>query len=441
MKKIQYIILSLALIIVATSANAQKESDTPSGTLSPYSQMGLGLLSEPQTGFNAGMNNISIGMRGHADVNTGNPASYSAVDSLSFIFDAGVSGQITNFSQNGNKINRKSACIDYVVALFRVTKGLGVSFGFQPYSQVGYDYKEIKYINDNPTQQYANYYHARQGGIQQYYVGFGWSPVKYVSIGANGAYFHGDIDRYVYNTSADETTDKYTKSYEINISSYKLDAGLQVMIPIGKRDQLTLGGTYGFGHKLNADQNLYYIHTTTATSELDTVKYVAQNAFSIPHTFGAGISYQHGSKWRIGVDASLQKWSYLKYPVFKEGNNGTKGFVMSDNYFVDRKRLAIGGEYCYNDMSRNFFDRIRYRLGASYTTPYYNIGSNKGPREISVSAGLAIPIINGYNNRSIVNVAFQWVNTEAASLIKENTFRLKIGFTFNERWFMTWKVG
>lgn len=129
----------------------------------------------------------------------------------------------------------------------------------------------------------------------------------------------------------------------------------------------------------------------------------------------------------------------MSYPVFQENSNG-KGFVMSNNYYMDRQRMTVGGEYCTNEVSRNFIDRIRYRVGASYTTPYYKIGNVDGPKELSVSAGFVLPIVNGYNNRSMLNVSAQWVKTDAPGLIKENSFRIKIGFTFNERWFMKWKV-
>ena len=48
--------------------------------------------------------------------------------------------------------------------------------------------------------------------------------------------------------------------------------------------------------------------------------------------------------------------------------------------------------------------------------------------------------MNGWNNRSILNISGQWVHQSAKSLITENTFRINIGLTFNERWFMKWKV-
>ena len=64
----------------------------------------------------------------------------------------------------------------------------------------------------------------------------------------------------------------------------------------------------------------------------------------------------------------------------------------------------------------------------------------KGPRELSISAGFGIPLVNTWNNRSTLNISAQWVNRSADNLIRENSFRLNIGLTFNERWFAKWKV-
>jgi hypothetical protein len=91
-------------------------------------------------------------------------------------------------------------------------------------------------------------------------------------------------------------------------------------------------------------------------------------------------------------------------------------------------------------MSRKLLHRVHYRLGAGYATPYYKINGLDGPKEISVSAGFGIPLQNAYNNRSVLNISAQWVNTSATGFIKENTFRINVGLTFNERWFAKWKV-
>ena len=145
------------------------------------------------------------------------------------------------------------------------------------------------------------------------------------------------------------------------------------------------------------------------------------------------------NRLRIGTDYQLQKWAETGYPEYKV-NNGLPSYTLNESYYDDRQKFTFGGEYCKNVNSRKFLDRIRFRAGASYSTPYYYINGKEGPKELSVSAGFGIPITNLWNNRSILNVSGQWVRTEASGLIKENTFRINVGITFNERWFMKWKV-
>ena len=91
-------------------------------------------------------------------------------------------------------------------------------------------------------------------------------------------------------------------------------------------------------------------------------------------------------------------------------------------------------------MSRNFFNRVHYRVGVSYATSYIKINGNEGPKEISAGIGFGLPIINAINNRSILNISAQWVRSSAKNYITENTFRINIGLTFNEVWFMKWKA-
>ena len=107
--------------------------------------------------------------------------------------------------------------------------------------------------------------------------------------------------------------------------------------------------------------------------------------------------------------------------------------------FNDRHKINVGAQYCKNASGRSFGDRIRYRFGMGYSTSYIKINDQKGPREISVSAGIGLPIVNVYNTRSMLNVSFQWVNTNATGMIRDNTFRINLGLTFNERWFAKWK--
>lgn len=409
-----------------------------SGTNSPYSQYGLGLLNEQSSGFNRGMNGLGLGFREHNQVNYLNPASYSAIDSLTFIFDAGLSGQLTNFSENGQRINAKNADFEYAVAGFRVFKHVGVSFGIVPFTNVGYNYSISDFLDGDRNTTYTNTYNG-SGGIHQVYVGAGWEFVKGLSVGANIAYLWGDIDRSVVNSYSDGYINTLSKYYTATVSNYKLDIGLQYSFNLNKKNALAVGLTYGLGHKLNADPTCMVISTNSNTGVADTTSFTVNNGFELPTSYGAGLMWNHNNKLKVGADFTLQKWGGIKYPVYRVIND-EQSYELTDDYYSDRYKVTFGGEFCNNEMSRSFFDRVRFRAGVSYATSYYKINGLDGPDEISASIGFGIPIINAYNNRSFLNVSGQWVHSSAKGMLTENTFRINVGITFNERWFMKWKV-
>lgn len=409
-----------------------------SGTNSPYSQYGLGLLNEQSSGFNRGMNGLGLAFREHNQVNYINPASYSALDSLTFIFDAGLSGQITNFNENGHKINANNADFEYAVAAFRAFKHVGVSFGIVPFTNVGYNYAITDYLNDDRDVAYTNTY-SGSGGIHQVYFGAGWEFLKSLSVGANISYLWGDIDRSVINSYSDGSINTLSKYYTASVKSYKLDVGLQYLLALDKKNALAIGLTYGLGHKLGTDPTCNIISTNTMTAVADTASFTVNNGLEIPTSFGAGVMWNHANKLKLGADFSYQQWGSLQYPVYRVVNDEPR-YELTDDYYKDRYKVTVGGEFCNDEMSRRFFDRIRFRAGVSYATSYYKINGLDGPDEISASIGFGIPIVNAYNNRSVLNISGQWVHSAANGLLTENTFRINIGITFNERWFMKWKV-
>ncbi|WP_455061855.1 hypothetical protein [Prevotella fusca] len=414
-----------------------------SGTNSPYSQYGLGALASQATGFNRGMNGLAYGFHEHNQVNYMNPASYASVDSLSFIFDAGVSLQLTNFDENGNKVNAHNADIEYVAASFRAFKHVGVSFGILPYSNVGYNFSNTQNVNafpstSSPNATYSNIY-SGNGGLHMVYLGAGWEPFKGIAFGANISYLWGTLNRSSTNTYSDSYVNTLSKNYTAQVKSYKVDLGAQFTCPINKKNELTLGLAYSLGHNLGAEPECNIISTNSQTSVSDTTRYVVSKAFEIPQTFGVGLMWNHNNRLKFGVDYQMQKWVKIQYPQLIT-INGKTSYSLVDGQFTDRHKLTVGGDYCKGERYRGFFSRMHYRGGVSYATPYLRINGQEGPRELSASFGVGIPIINGYNNRSMLNISAEWVNQKAVGLIKENTFRINVGLTFNERWFAKFKV-
>lgn len=432
------ILMTVSMLTLSMAASAQ------SGTNSPYSQYGLGTLGEQASGFNRGMNGLGLGFHEHNQINTLNPASYASIDSLSFIFDAGISGQITNYKEGGRKINAKNANFEYVVAGFRLAKRLGLSFGILPFSNIGYNYYNTDKIGNSPnessTTSYVNTYNG-SGGLHQAYLGMGWMPVKGLAVGFNASYLWGNYTRSIVNSYTDSYVNTISRYYTATVNSYKLDFGVQYTQKISKKDELTLGLTYSLGHKLGANPKCQVISNNAQTGVADTATYSnnAKNSLELPSTYSAGIMWNHAGSWKIGADYQLQKWSKTVYPQLVNPN-GTTDYVTTKGMFADRHKFTLGGEYCPQENSRNFLKRVHYRLGASYATNYLKINGADGPKEYSVSAGFGIPVVNGYNNRSLLNISAQWVRQDSKTMITENSFRINIGLTFNERWFAKWKM-
>lgn len=429
--------VTVALLLAAFSVSAFAQS----GTNSPYSQYGLGALSDQTSGFNRGMNGLGYGLRENNQVNFLNPASYSALDSLTFIFDAGISGQITNFEEKGIKKNANNADFEYIVAGLRLARHMGLSFGLVPFTNVGYNYSNQTIINvdgDNLKTTSTNSF-SGSGGLHQLYLGVGWQPFSGLSVGVNAAYLWGNISKSVNNTFSDPAINTLSNYYNDSIKSYKVDFGIQYAAHLSKKDQLIVGATYGLGHRLNDSPHCRIVSNNPQTNVTNTQTYQIDNGLEIPTSIGVGLAWYHNDKWKIGADYQLQQWSKTQYPVYSIVNNIPQ-YKLTDGMFSDRNKVTLGGEYFNNERSRNFFKTLRYRAGVSYATPYLKINGQDGPKEYSVSAGFGIPIMNAFNNRSILNISAQWVRMDSQTFIKENTFRINIGLTFNEHWFAKWKV-
>lgn len=409
-----------------------------SGTNSPYSQYGLGILSEQSQGFNRGMNGLGLGFRYGNQVNTLNPASYSAADSLTMIFDVGLSGQITNFKEGNTKVNAKNADFEYAVAMFRAMPSLGISFGIVPFTNVGYSYSRTDVASSSL---YSIETHSGNGGLREVYVGAGWEPVKGFSVGVNAGYLWGNTERSITNTTNQSAANTLSRIYSTSVNTYKLDFGAQYQQALGKKDVLTIGATFGLGHKMGGEAQLINTNTDTQNSVMTSDTATIDDAFKLPMTLGLGFAWCHNKTLTVGADYSFQRWSNIDYPKYE-----TNKYQLVSGLLNNRHKMTVGLDWIpsasnWTSLSlKNLLTHTHYRFGASYATPYYKVNGQDGPKELSVSAGMGIPLVNKWGNRSVLNISVQWARQSATNLITENTFRINLGITFNEKWFAKWKV-
>ena len=306
----KYMTAAALLAVMPLCAMAQTN-----GSNSPYSRYGMGLLSDGGNAFNKGMSGTAYGMRYGSELNTKNPASYAAIDSLSMLFDFGVSLQNGNFSQQGVKTNAKNTSVDYITAGMRMAPRLGLSLGLVPFSTIGYESAYTQNISgSNLTQREQTTTYTGDGGLHEVYVGIGWAPIKPLSVGFNAGYLWGDLT----HTSVMTPSEGYVnhQEYDADIRTYKVDFGLQYEQRINKKNTLTLGLVYGLGHDINRTANYYnlYLQSSTSSTVVSGDTLSCKNAFQLPHSVGVGLTWTYKNSLRVGADYTFQKWSNAKYP-------------------------------------------------------------------------------------------------------------------------------
>lgn len=386
------------------------------GVNSPYSRYGLGLLSDQSTGITKSMGGIGAGFRYPNTLNMKNPASYSNVDTLTFIADLGFALQNGNFSENDVRVNAHNAYINHLAMQFRILPKVGMTVGFMPFSNVGYQFSGTEVVRrDEDGEITATNTYSGTGSVRQFIGGLGWRPTKWLSVGANASYLSGDITHYISNTYSTTDVQSRQKTYVAEMSALKLDFGLQSTISLGEKD-MVIGGTFTPAQKLNSDTYVTDVHSVSDTT-------VIADAFSIPEMLSVGFTY----KWKkgmIGADVSYQRWSNASFFGQQTG--------------CDRISAAAGFMYRADETNRNLLKRTAYEFGVNFAQPYYKVGDANGPMQLGLSAGFTVPISNAYNSMSYLHVSGEYVRVQPMSkgMITENYLRINIGVTFMERWFM-----
>ena len=410
-KRILAILLIMFSVIGAMADN---------GINSPYSRYGVGVLADQSLGTNRQMGGLGYALRSHRFVNLKNPASFSTADTLTMLFEAGFSMQNVNFKEGNKRINAKNASFDYVAMQFRLCKGLGMSAGFLPYSNVGYSFSTTSSQGTNEV--HSETYNGT-GGLYQPYIGLGWSPFSWFAAGVTGSYIYGDITHQVVSEFANSTN--RSKTYNAIIRNYKVDFGVQFMAKMAAKHHLTLGATYSLGHDMNAKAALTET-TSDATNETS-----IPSGFVLPNTYGGGFAYRYDDQWTIGADYTYEQWSAATF--FDAISTGT-----------NRSKISIGVEYSPKELSKNLLKMMNYRAGIHYAQPYTRINGHEGCDEYGISAGVSVPFYNNNNSYShgTLHISGQFIHLRprSAGLITENYLRINIGITFNESWFMKLRV-
>ena len=423
--RINKVVIISLLIFTQLSLNAQNNTN------SPYTRFGYGELADRSFGAGRAMGGVGYGLRSSKQINPLNPASYSCMDSLTFLFDFGVSGQVSWFNDGTNQQRQLNGNVEYIALQFPITRRLAMSVGLLPYSHVGYEFGETR------TEAGLDWGESfsGSGSISDLYVGAAYDIwKKRLSIGANVGFLFGNITHYrnlVFPTGSN--ADDVSRSERYEIRDLKLDFGIQYTHPLSKTESMTFGFTYSPAQKLSTtkyDIQLVGGSTSSGYTKNDTIK---NYRYDIPNSYGFGVSYVKENKLTLAADFLYEDWANAYF-------DNEKG------QFKNRTRVGAGMEYIPNDNNRFYLGRVRYRAGVHYSNSYLRVARSEenaykghGYDEYGVSLGFGLPLID---NRSFVNVSFEYVKIrpELRTMIDEQYFRFTVNYSFNELWFFKRKV-
>ena len=236
MKKI---FTSVAILLFTLGALGQNNMGTP------YSKFGIGLLPD-NYGAYTGMGGVSAAMRDNYNINFLNPASYTALDSNRFYFQMGITGEYVDVSTYKDHSNYKVAQNASLNMAFRVYKKTFLSLGLTQRSDRGFDLIYSYPVSGEPSMYYVQQLEGL-GGLNEAYLGIAYQLGK-LSLGVNAAYVFGKVEDRLTLVMQPATSGYYLKSQTLtHISSSLFTLGFQLPLPLTKKSELTLGGSFNFG--------------------------------------------------------------------------------------------------------------------------------------------------------------------------------------------------
>lgn len=420
-KKVFFLCLTLMTGTVLWAQN-QNPSNL---TNSPYSRYGIGKLGSVGNVSTRAMGDMGIALRTNAYTNLHNPASLTAIDTLTMIFDAGIDAEMSTLSENGSQYTDWNAGFSYVSFHFPLWRNFAMSLSMSPYSVVGYEYgNEVGEsiegsLTPNDSLFYSSVY-AGTGGLQKMMAGIGWRPWRNKSnelnVGVNVAYIFGNVAHGGSISISSGQGQNTVVTREFTARGMELELGVQYTRMISANRNLTFGALFSPKTVMKVDA------TNMKFSNTDTIQYDVKSNLTTPMKIGAGVTYNIDRKMTVGLEYSFENWSNI---AGLDAN-----LSKSDGIYKNISKFAAGIEYQPKLYDQNYLKTCRYRAGLNVKNSYIELyGSQNTEYTISVGAGFPIQ-----KNRSFLNFSAEYVRLEPSKsgLLSENYLRFSLGLTFNE---------
>jgi hypothetical protein len=279
------------------------------------------------------------------------------------------------------------------------------------------------------------YYQYRgEGGINQVALSLGYAINNRLSVGAQGQYYFGAIDRYsniIYTTNPN-FSNLVTESSR-RVGNFGATLGAQYDFPLNKEKDLhlTVGATYQFSTPLGSR----YLESAYNHYQGGLVDTIPSNdnkgpSISVPQTISGGFSIRKGDLWMAGLEYVHQNWNDKSLDDASEKHNFsvTPGHLFRAGFEWTPRRHDF----------RNYFNRCTYRIGFDYEKTYMNFDGRQ-INDIGATIGVGLPI-NRWNTSVNIAAEIGQRGTTQYNLIRETYFKFSVSFSLYDIWFFKQQI-
>jgi len=408
------------------------------------------------------MGGVSAGYINPLTINYSNPASYAwflatregkskKLTSGRAVLDIGMNIESRTLIEPGNNsaTNRFAASnilFSHVQVGIPLRSNWGLSFGIRPMNRISYKMSKYERLYDPNTGQNidtAQTLNEGDGGAYLPTIGTGvkfkTASNQWLGIGVNAGYLFGKKDyatrRVLFNDTVAYTAGNWqTKT---NYGGMHFDLGLQYYIEFANKMNLTIGASGNVQHNMNASQDrireTYFFDESSGYVRIDSVSDIKDidGKITYPTSFTVGFVLKKpvipGDKkggWTLGLDFQQRQWSSYR-------------FYGQPDLLRNSWEARVGGEL-YPVPRTNYFSNVVYRAGLFAGGDYVEVG-NKLPL-MGASLGIGLPVFSrssqSRNQFSLINLAFEYIKRgNNDNILKENLFRMSVGFALSDLWF------
>lgn len=413
--------VSAAFLICSLSGAAQENS--------PYSRFGLGDRISGQNILNRAMGGLSVAYSDLQSVNFVNPASYAELKVTTLDVGADFSSRTIRVDNPLRSYTSRYLIPSYLhMGVPLKKKGhWGMSFGLRPLTRVNYNLNTRTRLEGIDS---VLYNYTGTGGTYQAFIGTGFGTKK-IKFGFNAGYTFGNKlygtrliflnDSVPYKkTSASDTT---------RFGGLFVQGGILYRTHIGGGVHLRLGANGNLQNTMKAVRDIsrqtFEFNPSAGTVVIDSVYYSSgdEGRIVLPGGYGFGAMLEKEDKWLVGAEFNATSWSNYRY--YGEADPLRNSWV-----------ARVGGQLIPDVNGRRYWSRVAYRAGFSYGPEPVYLGQPLN--QFLVTAGLGLPVRRNFytNQYTTVNLTVEaGARGDKSNPIRENLFRMAVGFNLSDIWF------